>query len=128
MAKAKKEGVKLEKPSGTGMFMGLFNSQTRQPSQIIKDGDGYRRPDGVGVNEKFFVKVQGGGPSMPLMIYDESRQCSFSYSPRMRGFDQIREKVNAEPAFQGRKTYMEASFDQNGDCTMYPSSARLKKW
>ena len=122
------EGVKLEKPSGTGMFTATLNAKTMQPSQTTKDGDGYRRPGGVGVNEKFFVKVQGGGPSMPLLIYDESRQCSFSYSPGMRGFDQLRQKVNAEPAFQGRKTYMQASFDQKGDCTMYPSSARLKKW
>ena len=49
-------------------------------SSSSRDGDGYRRPKKFGIDEKFYVKVQGGGPNMPLMIYDETRQCSFSYS------------------------------------------------
>jgi len=65
---------------------------------------------------------------MPLMIYDKTRQCSFTYPPELQGFDQLRERVNAEPAFQGRKTYMKASFDSNGDCTIYPRTATLKQW
>jgi hypothetical protein len=97
-------------------------------SAPAKEGEGYRKPDNIAVGEFFFVKVQGGGPVLPLMIYDKTRQCSFHYPPKMPGFDELRKVVNAEPAFQGRKTYMKASFDSNGDCTLYPRTATIKKW
>lgn len=122
-------GVKLERPPPSDMFMGLLNSKTMNATcQPQKEGDGYRKPNQVAVGAKFYVKVQGGGSVMPLLIYDETRQCTFNYCPGLRGFDEIRKKVNAEPAFQGRKTYMKASFDENGNCTVYPSSAKLKNW
>lgn len=121
-------GIKLEKPPDSGMFSATLNSRTRQSTPSQREADGFAKPKRVAVDEKFYVKVQGGGPTMPLLIYDETRQCNFSYFPGLRGFQQIREKVNAEPAFQGRKTYMKASFDKNGDCTLYPSTATLKKW
>ena len=128
LASLAEAGVKLQKPPATGMFVSTFNARTGQASAPSRDTEGYRRPNHVAVGETFYVKVQGGGPAMPLMIYDETRQCSFSYPPELLGFNQMREKVNAEPAFQGRKTYMKASFDSNGDCTVYPGTATLKKW
>jgi hypothetical protein len=122
------KGIKLQKPPSTGMFTSILNTRTRQASSSTKDGDGFRKPGNVRANETFYVKVQGGGPTLPLMIYDQTRQCSFSYPPECRGFGELRAKVNAEPAFQGRKTYMKASFDSKGNCTMYPTTATLKDW
>jgi hypothetical protein len=121
-------GVKLEKPPSDGMFVTYINARTGGTTAPARDADGFRKPHNVAVDEKFYVKVQGGGPQMPLMIYDETRQCMFSYPPELPGFAQMREKVLAEPAFQGRKTYMKASFDGNGVCTVYPTTATLKKW
>ena len=37
-------------------------------------------------------------------------------------------KVHEEKAFGGRKTYLAASFDEAGNCTIYLGSATLKKW
>jgi len=124
----KAEGIQLQKPPSGGMFMASFNSRTRTATAPARNADGYRRPDNVAIDETFFVKVQGGGPQMPLMIYDKTRQCMFDYPPGLPGFTEMREKVAAEPAFQGRKTYMKASFDSNGGCTIYPMTATLKKW
>ena len=128
MAASASAEVKLERPPETGMFSATISFKTRQASAPSRGGDGFRKPNRVGVGEKFFVKIQGGGPTMPLMIYDETRECSFHYPPGLQGFDQLRAKVNAEPAFQGRKTYMKMSFDAEGNCTAYPQTTTLKKW
>ena len=128
MAKSSESGVKLERPPSDGMFVTTLNFGTRQASAPVKDSDGFTKPAHVAVDEKFYVKCQGGGPNMPIMIYDETRQCTFNYPPGLAGFEEIRAKINAEPAFQGRKTYMKASFDSAGVCTIYPSTATLKRW
>lgn len=60
---------------------------------------------------------------MDLLIYDKTRRCMFEYAPGMPGFEEMRQKVAVEPAFQGRKTYMKASFDSSGVCTVYPTTA-----
>jgi hypothetical protein len=62
------------------------------------------------------------------MVYDETRECSFCLHPGKPGFKEMRAKVNAEPTFQGRKTYMKASFNAKGECTVYPSTAKLQRW
>jgi hypothetical protein len=62
------------------------------------------------------------------MVYDETRECMFNFQPGLAGFEDVRAKINAEPAFQGRKTYMKASFGSAGTCTVYPNTATLKKW
>lgn len=128
LAKKPTTGVKLERPPSSGMFTTSFNARTGQAAAPKKDTDGYRKPDHVPVDEMFYIKCQGGSPSMPIMIYDKTRQCEFYYSPGMAGYDEIRSKINAEPAFQGRKTYMKASFDREGLCTVYPNTTTLKKW
>lgn len=108
--------------------MATINARSREATLPARNGDGFRKPDNVNVDEKFYIKVQGGGPIMRLMIYDETRQCIFNYPPGSPGFAEMRDKVNAEPAFGGRKTYMQASFDVTDTCTVYPSTAALKKW
>jgi hypothetical protein len=121
-------GIRLEEPPSTGMFVSTINIRTGKASAPAKDSDGFRKPANAAVDEKFYVKCQGGGPTMPIMIYDETRQCNFTYPPGLAGFEEIRAKINAEPAFQGRKTYMKAAFDSDGECTIYPSTTTLKRW
>lgn len=121
------EGIVLDKPQGTG-FSATINFATGRPSAPRKDSDGYQKPRSARVNEKFYVKVQGGGPVMPLMVYDKSREFNICVNPGQAGFEQMRAKVNAEPAFQGRKTYMSASFDGQGRCIIYPHLTSMKTW
>lgn len=65
---------------------------------------------------------------MPILIYDETRECMSEYQPDLVGFNEVRAAIVREPAFQGRKTYMKASFDKDGECTLYSATATLKKW
>lgn len=120
-------GIMLEKPAGGGYFSTIsFTSGRSTAGQ--REGDGYRKPSSVAVGEKFFIKVQGGGPTMPLMIYDKSRECNFGLNPGDVGFDDLRQAVNREPAWQGRKTFVAACFDAEGNCTVYPGENTIKKW
>jgi hypothetical protein len=128
LAVASESGVQLETPPSTGQFTTIINSRTGQTSAPLRDGAGFRKPINVAVDEQFYIKCQGGGPTMPIMIYDETRHSTFDYSPGLAGFEEIRAKIVAEPAFQGRKTYMKASFDSAGVCTVYPTTTTLKKW
>ena len=86
----------------------------------------YQNPKGVKVDEKFVVKVQGNTMMSPLLIYDKTRTCEFSLYPDEPGFSRILEEVHKEKAWQGRKTFMKASFDDNGCCTIYPHTAGVK--
>jgi hypothetical protein len=104
------------------------NWQSGQTSAPSLHSQGYRKPNHVAIDELFYVKCQGGGPVMPIYIYDETRECNFDYQAELAGFEDMRAKITAEPAFQGRKTYMKASFDSAGTCTVYPNTATLKKW
>lgn len=119
----------LDKPSGKdgSMFFSVMNTRgnDRAPK---KEVEGYRKPSSVKVGEKIYFKVQGGGPMMPLMIYDKTREFNISLQPGQKGFDALREKVNAEPAWQGRKTYVMACFDTEGRCKVFPGMTSIKKW
>lgn len=86
------------------------------------------KPSNVDVDERFIVKVQGGGPIMPLLIYDKTRECSFSVNMDDPAFEKVRQKVANDPTFDGRKTYMMASFDEKGDCKIYLNYTTVKKW
>ena len=87
----------------------------------------YRKPDRVGVGEKFWVKIQVGEGN-PHLVYDQSRQCSFYYFPGQPGFDELSRKVLAEPVSMGRKCHFQASFSVDGNCTVFPSTAKLLEW
>lgn len=63
-----------------------------------------------------------------MLIYDKSRECQFDYSRGQPGYAEMLEKVKEEKAFGGKKTYLEASFDESGNCTVYLGTATLKKW
>ena len=128
LSASKEKGVLIPKPPTDGMFHSTVNFRSGIQGPPMRDGDGYRKPSNVRVGEQFYIKVQGGGPQMPLMIYDKSRECSFSVNPGTPGFEELRKAVNAEPTWQGRKTYVTASFDNQGRCTVYPGITSIKKW
>ena len=122
--------IALDKPKG-GMFYSTvsLNHKTRfQNSDSRDEASGYTKPRGVDIDEKFDLKVQGNGNDCPLMIYDKSRECNFKIDPGDAGFDELLQAVRAEPTWQGRKTFVAASFDDRGVCTVYPGLTSIHKW
>jgi len=110
-------------PDGMSSFVQNFrgggNSGLRQDS-------GYKKPRGKKYDEKFVIKCQGNGDSSPLLIYDQTRTCQFYLRKEQKGFKEISLAIRNEPAWQGRKTFMKASFDKSGVCTVYPEKAGVK--
>lgn len=92
------------------------------------EGKRYRAPDNVKVGEKFWIKVQNTPTQgAPLCVYDKTRVCQFIYGPGP-GYNELDAKVRAEKGACGRKTHFQASFDSNGDMTVYTKTAELKSW
>jgi hypothetical protein len=123
-------GVKLDKPKNNGMYsarVSLQSGGTTKPSNNAAQG--YKKPRGIKANEKFFIKLQCCNDSQPIMVYDESRYCEFFIDPGTSGFKEIVREIRKENSWSGMKTFMKASFDENGDCTVYPASATPRfKW
>lgn len=119
----RKKSVLLDKPVHDEQCVKIFSSRTGKASS-----GAYRKPDNVDVDERFYVKVQAGGPQLPLMVYDKSRQCEFSVMPGQPGFQELRDTVKAETATNGTKTFMEASFDSEGNCRIHYGSTSIKPW
>ena len=124
-------GVQLGPPSefddglSTATFSlrgGLANNGIRQTG-----GSGYKKPRGAKFDEKFVIKCQANSDMSPILIYDQSRMCNFYLRPDQKGFKQILQAVRNERAWEGRKTFMKASFDKNKVCTVYPEKAGVKK-
>ena len=86
----------------------------------------YQKPEGVEVGGKFVVSVRGTSDREPLLICDESRTCNFEYEPSGPGHAEIWREVQKESAWDGKKTFMKASFDEEGECTIYPTTACVK--
>jgi hypothetical protein len=126
--------VKLDTPSNMKKFghsfsqifqQGRLFSQNYQQGRVFSDG-GYVNPKGVKCNEKFVVKTQSNDDQCPIAVYDQTRVCQFFIYPGQRGFKEILAEIRNEPAWQGRKTFMKASFDESGTCAMYPETAGVK--
>jgi len=121
------KGVKLKAPSGEY----AFNASVSMVSGKTHNKGHYRIPDGTRTGAKFVVKVQGGSEMMPIMVYDQTRTCNFSIPPGQPGFKEVLTEMKKEMAWGGRKTFMKASFDDSGACTIYPATAGVKakyKW
>ena len=123
LAETKSTAIVLDTP-----LTDLTHVQTMNWQSGSSYGKGFRKPSNVAIGQMFYLKVQGNGPQSPLMIYDETRACNFYYEPRQSGFQEIYNSVSAEPTWQGRKTYIKASFDADGKCTVYPGLTSIKKW
>ena len=119
--KSSSAGIKLNPPGKNDAFSATMSMSSGSTSR----GGAYRIPTGVSPGEKFVVKVQGGG-RMPIMVYDESRTCNFAIDYGAPGFQEVLCEMEKESAWNGRKTFMKASFDASGDCTIYPSTAGVK--
>ena len=124
--KAAEEIVVLEKPEAHPDFP--YTASFSFASRSLHSDGSYRKPDYVALGETFYVKVQCAGLNSPLLIYDKSRQCEFHYGSELRGYTELYKVVKAEKAFGGRKTYLLASFDESGNCSVYLGTATLKKW
>lgn len=115
-------GVKLDPP---------LNGEMNQFTTSMRTGEShtsgeYKKPPSVQVDEKFVVKVQSMDNTSPILVYDQSRACTFSIYPGQPGFKEIVRETRKELAWQGRKTFMKASFDESGACTIFPSTAGVK--
>lgn len=121
MKTAKEERIALERPETTPPPMINHGSSTESWGH-------YRKPDGVAAGEKFYVKVQASLiPMGSLLVYDKTRQCTFYIERNKRGYHELDSLVGAVEASNGIKSFMLASFDENGVCSIYPGSATLKK-
>lgn len=117
-------GVKLGPPSE--FDNGLYSAPLFGSCPPVGPGEGYKKPRGTRHNEKFVIKVQGNAETTPIYIYDQTRTCQFYIYPHQTGFKLILQEIRNEPAWLGRKTFMKASFDDNGICTVYPEKAGVK--
>ena len=104
------------------LYSATTNFQTRQ----INTGGDYVKPSHVDFDKRFVVKVQASADTSPIFLYDETRECLFYITPEDIGFSEILAIVRTEPAWQGRKTFMKASFNIDGRCTLYPDTAGVK--
>ena len=87
----------------------------------------YQKPHNVNYDKKFVVKIQAMvNDSSPIWVYDESRTCDFHIHHGQPGFSEVLAEARKERAWEGRKTYMKASFDRGGTCTIYPGKAGTK--
>ena len=90
----------------------------------------YKRPDGVDVDELFWIKVQcdliNDGPHV---AYDKSRSCKFLIMPGTEEYTELLNKMKQVKAFSGTKIYVKAAFDRSGECRVYPNiSSTTKTW
>lgn len=114
-------GVKVPPPSD-----GMYHATMSLVSGASYSKGSYRRPASVGINEKFVVKIQANGEMCPILVYDETRTCEFNINPQSPGFQEILTETRKEMTWDGRKTFMKASFDESDVCTIYPATAGVK--
>mmetsp|Transcript_2551 Transcript_2551/g.3720 ORF Transcript_2551/g.3720 Transcript_2551/m.3720 type:complete len:569 (+) Transcript_2551:145-1851(+) len=88
----------------------------------------YKKPDGVDIDERFWIKVQVNEPTSPHLVYDKSRSCAFYIMPGTSGHLVLHEKVRSEKSFEGTKCYFKAAFDESGICRVYLNQTAIKKW
>jgi hypothetical protein len=91
----------------------------------------YKRPDGVEIDETFWLKVQlcqNGSSDAPHLVYDKSRACAFYLQCEFPGHQEIAERVKEEDTYMGLKAYFRASFGQDGNCTVFLDETGLKNW
>lgn len=127
----KKEKVVLERPRDNLADMNFYTVRNAPTNGARAASEGaYRMPQGVQVKEKFTIKVQASGSRTAgsMLIYDESRDCSFYMGPDQAGYKELFDVVKAEKATNGTKTYMKAYFDEEGKCVAFPGDTRIHTW
>jgi hypothetical protein len=102
----------------------LHSSRTGE----INTGLGIKRPRSSAIGEDFYIKIQCNGPEEPLMIYDKTRECQFMLPSTASAHAPLFKIGHAEKATNGRKTYMKASVDKDGNMQLKLNSFTLKRW
>lgn len=118
-------GIKLDPPTAARSQLHTAAVSFQLGGRVFSGGK-FQKPKDVKFNEQFVIKCQGNSNKCPIMIYDQSRVCMFEIEPGQKGFKEVLAEIHSEPAWQGRKTFMKASFDANGCCTVYPATAGVK--
>ncbi|KAL7570648.1 hypothetical protein ACA910_014922 [Epithemia clementina (nom. ined.)] len=124
-------GIKLDRPKPLPFNLGrpFCINDGKVPNRVaIPSPDNYKVPQGSEVGQVFWVKVQYNSDAADMLVYDKTRTCCFCLAPGSAGFREIADVVKAEVATRGTKTYLKASFDAAGDCTIYPNAKSLKTW
>jgi len=83
------------------------------------------------VDELFWVKVQNNHESSEYMISDKTKACKFFLLPQTPGHGELSEKITSSSPKKGAndmKCHVKASFDEAGNCKLYPNTATLKTW
>jgi len=108
----------------TRMHHATLNNASRNtnPSNTI------RRPRGVRVDEEFDIKVQANSNQFDMLIYDKTRDCSFSLPPQAEGFDRLFQRVKVETRTNGTKAYFKASVNAAGYLVVKLGETTLKGW
>ncbi|KAL7546866.1 hypothetical protein ACHAWF_010192 [Thalassiosira exigua] len=120
-------GVKLDPPDKMRRAtQGMHSLSMSFATRSVHEGGSYEKPPAVDVGKKFAVKVQAMGDRSPILIYDKTRFCTFEIPWGQQGFIEVLSEVRKEKAWGGRKTFMKASFDRSGTCTLYPESAGVR--
>lgn len=96
--------------------------------QVVLLSGSYRRPNGVNVGDKFFVKLRAKKEPDRILISDETGAFTTTMRPHHGGFPRLLEAVTAEWATAGLETYMKASFNEIGTCVVYPGITFIKEW
>jgi len=94
-------------------------------------GAEFKRPDGMEVDELFWVKVQNNHESLAYALSDKTETCRFSVLPQASVYRELSEELSSFSAKKGAKEmkcHVKASFDAAGNCKLYPSTATLKTW
>jgi hypothetical protein len=123
LASDRKDSFLLDRPTQSDMHTcGISHSLSPSKTGV------FRKPSHVAIGKKFYIKIQGSSGMAPLLMYDESREFELMYTAQKQGFHELLSKVKAETCTDGRKTYMKASFDKAGDCTVYTGMTTVKPW
>ena len=103
-----------------------ISSLSMRSGKNHKNAEGtYRKPDGIDTHERFVVKVQGGGTMKQILVYDDSRSCEFRIDPETSGFNEIRNKIQKEMAWDGRKLSWKLPLTKP---TLASSTPPLREW
>ena len=123
----KDETVVLQKPLPGGTTHTRFSPATGS-TEPATEAETFRIPSNAKVSEHFYIKVQGGEPMIPLMIYDKTREFLAFVEPGHPAYEKLRIKVAADPSANGRKTYLKCSFKSDHSCTIYLGTRAVKTW
>jgi hypothetical protein len=115
--------IVIDSATNLNNFAVTINATTGMTS----NGDSFQKPAYAEYGQPFYVKVQcGQTPTVPMMIYDQTRECNFAYGQEKAGFHQLFAKTRAQSASDGRKSYYKASFGEDGKMTVFPGTSTLK--